>query len=411
MTMRLSSTPKPVKVRIVSGGRDHSSLESLRQYFNLDDLAKNEAQVLRWLNTLGEEGKAIVKQLKEKELCFDTPDPDKVFAIYSLFFKQLFEQQKIANADGLMAFWQEPRSAYHDNYKALLITMAVRCHCAEAAIAAIRSDLDLGDDVMRTIAAMEDANAQYSLFEFYQKKGLTNEAEIHLKNAERLHHSEAIKKAKSLYRPIINDYKKKVKNNVNLMQSIFDGNYDWARGANIELFFDALREEGIDIRLLDKDLIDVYFTGCCIIKKNSTEKEKVEEAEQTFGIKLESKIKPKDWRERRGLFVISLLSRWAGNRRYGDLLAKLTDYNLLCFFLYKNLQFQVRNSWTDYTDTRSFKANFPKDDVRNFLEYHKSCVDVFKDLGLNFALEGKDLTELFNLYFMNTDILEDSSKV
>lgn len=405
MTMRLSSTPKPVKVRIVSGGRDHSSLESLRQYFNLDDLAKNEKQVLRWLNTLGEEGKTIVEQLKEKELCFDTPEPNKVFAIYQLFFKQLFEQHEIANADGLMAFWQEPRSAYHDNYIALLTLMGVRCHYTRAVMAALRSNLDLGDDVMQTIGAIEDANAQYSLYEFYQKKGKTNEAEIHLKKAERLHHPEAMKRARNLYRPIIDGYKKMVKNNENLMRAIFESDYDWARGANIELFFAALEEEGIDTRLLDKYLVEVYFTCCCIIKKNKSPEDMLTEAQQTFGLTLSSNYKPCTWRERRALFVISLLGKWVGNYNYAYLLSKLTEYNLLCFFLYKSMEFKFGNRITDYMETRFFRDEFPQAGVRQFFESNKSIMNDYKNIG------PQRFASLFNLYFMNTDILEDSSRL
>ena len=48
--MKLTSEPKPVRIRIKSGGEFHSTLDSLRNAFSIDDLKENEneKQFMQW---------------------------------------------------------------------------------------------------------------------------------------------------------------------------------------------------------------------------------------------------------------------------------------------------------------------------------------------------------------------------
>jgi len=87
--MKLTSEPKPVRIRIVSGGEEHSSIDSLRRNFCLPDLQKIEKQLIQWLNRQGNEGIEIAQELEKmpKSLANCT-SLEEYFEIYKIFFKQ-----------------------------------------------------------------------------------------------------------------------------------------------------------------------------------------------------------------------------------------------------------------------------------------------------------------------------------
>lgn len=64
--MKLRSTPKPVRYRITSGGLEHSSLDSLLQHFNYEDLKNKWPSVIRWLERQGSVAEDIANKLKEE---------------------------------------------------------------------------------------------------------------------------------------------------------------------------------------------------------------------------------------------------------------------------------------------------------------------------------------------------------
>lgn len=78
--MKLKSTPKPVRYRITSGELEHSSLGSLLQHFDYEELKKKWPSVIRWLERQGSVAEGIAKQLKEN------PNPTFEEAII-IFFK------------------------------------------------------------------------------------------------------------------------------------------------------------------------------------------------------------------------------------------------------------------------------------------------------------------------------------
>lgn len=78
--MELKSTPKPVRYRITSGELEHSSLGSLLQHFDYEELKKKWPSVIRWLERQGPVAEGIAKQLKEN------PNPTFKEAII-IFFK------------------------------------------------------------------------------------------------------------------------------------------------------------------------------------------------------------------------------------------------------------------------------------------------------------------------------------
>ena len=65
--LKYQSTPKPVRIRIESGGEEHFSLDSLLKCFNPGDLLGKRNELLRWLDFQGNEGKLISEELRTIE--------------------------------------------------------------------------------------------------------------------------------------------------------------------------------------------------------------------------------------------------------------------------------------------------------------------------------------------------------
>ena len=65
--LKYHSTPKPVRIRIESGGEEHFSLDSLLKCFNPADLLGKRNELLRWLDFQGNEGKLISEELRTIE--------------------------------------------------------------------------------------------------------------------------------------------------------------------------------------------------------------------------------------------------------------------------------------------------------------------------------------------------------
>lgn len=88
--MKLTSEPKPVRIRIVSGGEEHSSLDSLRRNFCLPDLQKIEKQLILWLNRQGNEGQDIAQELQTMHTKLsDCASLDDFFVVYKILFKDI----------------------------------------------------------------------------------------------------------------------------------------------------------------------------------------------------------------------------------------------------------------------------------------------------------------------------------
>lgn len=71
----------------MSGGEEHSSLDSLRHNFSIDDLKIIENQLLRWLKRQGKEGEQIAKRLEVMPNGLSNCSSlDDYFSIYQVFF-------------------------------------------------------------------------------------------------------------------------------------------------------------------------------------------------------------------------------------------------------------------------------------------------------------------------------------
>lgn len=113
--MNLSPSPKPVKVRITSGGIEHSSLDNLLNRFKWEDLEKNEEQVRRWLLRQGPKGTSIASQWKKGQKANNAAG---LFEIYKIFFN--LKQEGIYSIDNLFDRWSKDKDGETANFKFLL---------------------------------------------------------------------------------------------------------------------------------------------------------------------------------------------------------------------------------------------------------------------------------------------------
>ena len=89
----------------MSGGEEHSSLDSLRHNFHLPDLQKIEKQLILWLNRQGNEGIEIAERLNEFEIFSTANDIQDYFEIYRLFFTKEIVDNEISSLFQLLKKW------------------------------------------------------------------------------------------------------------------------------------------------------------------------------------------------------------------------------------------------------------------------------------------------------------------
>ena len=241
----------------MSGGRDHSSLESLREHFVLTDLAKNKTQVLRWLNTLGDEGKGIAECIKQSSSFLSPANMNDVYATYKVFFEDYFCKKKITSIDELLRTWCT-QSTYKENCPQLF-ELCAKFNYTNPLLEAINNGVELSSEMLQAVQSIEHPKVQYKLFQHYQKKQKPEEAKKHLHNAALLGSEEALRETPEMlsYRKIAHAFTKKSCNNRNLMNVILGSTYNWNQGVDIDEFFAVLKATGIDTSRLDKDLMDV----------------------------------------------------------------------------------------------------------------------------------------------------------
>ena len=101
--MKLEAKAKPVKIRIRSGGEEHSSLESLRHNFRVEDIRPLlDRRLSRWLRQQGEEALAqAVDDFDASRL--DTPEGYLEFI--RLFFPVELSADRIGSLVDLAAYW------------------------------------------------------------------------------------------------------------------------------------------------------------------------------------------------------------------------------------------------------------------------------------------------------------------
>lgn len=112
--MKLIAKAKPIKIRIKSGGEEHSSLDSLRQNLCVQDLWPliQDKRLERWLRQLGETNIAHdVDALSGKALSNDI-----YFKVLFLFMNKEFVQHSIKNIYSCCEYWHDCGDKESKNY-------------------------------------------------------------------------------------------------------------------------------------------------------------------------------------------------------------------------------------------------------------------------------------------------------
>lgn len=101
--MKLVAKAKPVKIRIKSGGEEHSSLDSLKRDFRIDDIKPLlDGRLSRWLRQQGEvELSEIVSELNPDSL----NTPEGIMDFMNVFFGDYIASNSITSLFELIKSW------------------------------------------------------------------------------------------------------------------------------------------------------------------------------------------------------------------------------------------------------------------------------------------------------------------
>ena len=115
--MRIIAKAKPIRIRIKSGGEEHSSLDSLRQNLCVQDLwpLVKDKRLSRWLRQLGEVELAHdIDALSESQLDFPT-----YFKVLVIFLKDDLVGHHVTELYTLFSFWHDCEKRTSKNYDSL----------------------------------------------------------------------------------------------------------------------------------------------------------------------------------------------------------------------------------------------------------------------------------------------------
>ena len=115
--MRIIAKAKPIRIRIKSGGEEHSSLDSLRQNLCVQDLwpLVKDKRLSRWLRQLGEVELAHdIDALSESQLDFST-----YFKVLVIFLKDDLAGRHVTELYTLFSFWHDCEKRKSKNYDSL----------------------------------------------------------------------------------------------------------------------------------------------------------------------------------------------------------------------------------------------------------------------------------------------------
>lgn len=110
--MKLISKAKPVKIRIKSGGEEHSSLDSLKRNFNISDIQPLlDGRLVRWLKQQGENELAnVISEVDSESL----NTLQGVMNVMQIFFKNYIESNAVHNPLELTKHWLSSSSFRKD---------------------------------------------------------------------------------------------------------------------------------------------------------------------------------------------------------------------------------------------------------------------------------------------------------
>lgn len=111
--MKLISKAKPVKIRIKSGGEEHSSLDSLKRNFNISDIQPLlDGRLVRWLKQQGENE---LTDVISKVNASVADSIQGVMYLMKIFFAEYIERNNICDVLELVKLWLKSPS-YRKNF-------------------------------------------------------------------------------------------------------------------------------------------------------------------------------------------------------------------------------------------------------------------------------------------------------
>lgn len=108
--MKLIPQSKPVRIRIKSGGKEHSSLSTLRDCFDIEDINSvcNSKSILRWLEQQNESN--VLEKVKDVISLGSNDEALYDLKLILAFFPEA-EKEGVNSISGILSFW-----ANHGNY-------------------------------------------------------------------------------------------------------------------------------------------------------------------------------------------------------------------------------------------------------------------------------------------------------
>lgn len=106
--MILQAKARPVRIRIKSGGKEHSSFESLKRHFCIKDLlpSAKDGRLSRWLRQQGEDSVANCIDAQSNELPSTEELTEQAYIKFVLaFFESDFKHSQISTRQGLLEQW------------------------------------------------------------------------------------------------------------------------------------------------------------------------------------------------------------------------------------------------------------------------------------------------------------------
>lgn len=167
--MKLTSEPKPVKIRIVSGGEEHSSLDSLRQNFCVSDLQKIESQLTQWLNRQGKEGEDIVQELEKIPTSLGNCNSEDYLLVYKVFFKDILPSSSIKTLGDVYKWFDRNAHKYRKNLKSL--HQILWGEDEEYTLSVINQKENITEEMISKLRKEDSAQAHFLLGIYYAEIG------------------------------------------------------------------------------------------------------------------------------------------------------------------------------------------------------------------------------------------------
>ncbi len=119
--MKIDTKAKPIRIRIISGGEEHSSLDSLCKNLNVEDIFPlvKDKRLSRWLRQKGE--KALAEKVDNLPISSSDNEPnDRIyFNLLEIFLSDEIKLFKVIDIYKLYSSWHDSTLSKSNNYRFL----------------------------------------------------------------------------------------------------------------------------------------------------------------------------------------------------------------------------------------------------------------------------------------------------